>query len=303
VKKLKDLSGAMVVDFCGKAVKTIMGREDDFVSSSPCIIPMADGYLLNVRYVNYTIRPDGSYAFKHSDGKITTLNLLHWLNRDFRILKTQWIDKVQNESLRYQGVEDVKIFAHCDEILFCGTVENPANGNVAVGRGVLDLRDNKLTSTAWDSPTGNRCEKNWCYFHTPAGDLRMIYSWAPLTVADPTGENLTILSRNSNVPRIFKDLRGSSNGCLIGNEIWFLTHLVQYSTPRHYYHLLVVLDANTLTVKRHSILFKFHGDCIEYALGFVLEAERAIFTFSRMDRTSAVLTIPRATLESELFPA
>jgi len=301
-KKVKDLEGVKEYDFCGKVVKSIMGRDDDFVSSSPCIIPCADGYLINIRYVNYTIRPDGSYAFKHNDGKITTLNLLQWLNRDFRVQKSHWIDKVQDESLRYQGVEDVKIFAHLDQILFCGTVQNPSNGNVAVGHGVLDVRSECLTSTAWSSPNGRACEKNWCYFHNADGDLRMIYDWSPLTIADPSGDSLAIVTRDSNVPQIFKDLRGSSNGCLIDNEIWFLTHLVQYSTPRHYYHMIVVLDAKTLRVKRHSILFRFHGDCIEYALGFLVEVSRVVFSFSKMDRTSAVLTLPRETMEKELFP-
>lgn len=300
-KKVKDLEGAVTVDFCGKAVKRIMGRDDDFVSSSPCIIPCAQGYLLNVRYVNYTIRPDGSYAFKHTDGKITTLNLLHWLNRDFGVLKKKWIDSVQNEALRYQGVEDVKLFAHLDSVLFCGTVENPANGNVAMGHGELDLRSDRLTSTAWASPLGRRCEKNWCYYHTPAGELRLVYEWSPFTVAEPRADGINILTRNSDVPAIFKDLRGSSNGFTVGDEIWFLTHLVQYCVPRHYYHMIVVMDAKTLAFKRHSILFKFSGDCIEYSLGFIVETERVIFTYSTMDRTSTLLTVPRSVVEKELF--
>jgi glycosyltransferase involved in cell wall biosynthesis len=303
VKKLKELPGAKTIDFCGKAVKRIMGRDDDFVSSSPCIIPVADGYLLNVRYVNYTIRPDGSYAFKHNDGKITTLNLLQWLSRDFRVLKTQWIDAVQNESLRYQGVEDVKIFSHLDKILFCGTVENPENGNIAIGHGSIDLSSDRLTSYAWPSPNGRRCEKNWSYFHNSDGELRMVYEWNPLTIAEPGEKELKILSKNAAVPRVFRDLRGSSNGCLVGDEIWFLTHLVQYCTPRHYYHMIVVLDAKTLEFKRHSILFKFNGECIEYSLGFLVEASRVIFTYSTMDRTSTLLTLSRDSVEKELFPS
>jgi tetratricopeptide (TPR) repeat protein len=303
VKKLKDFKDVETVDFCGKAVKKIMGRDDEFVSSSPCIIPCAQGYLMNVRYVNYTIRPDGSYAFKHNDGKITTLNLLHWLNRDFRVLKKKWIDQVQNEALRYQGVEDVKLFAHCDELLFCGTVEDPSNGNVAVGHGAVDLKSDRLTSHAWPSPSGRRCEKNWCYFHTPEGELRIVYEWFPLTIAEPREDSISILKRVEGMPKIFKDLRGSSNGCTIGDEIWFLTHFVQYCTPRHYYHMIVVLDAKTLAFKRHSILFKFNGDCIEYSLGFLVEADRAIFTYSTMDRTSTLLTLPRTVMEQELFPA
>ena len=130
----------------------------------------------------------------------------------------------------------------------------------------------------------------------------MVYDWSPLTIADPRDDSLTVLSKNTEMPRIFKDLRGSSNGCTVGAEVWFLTHLVQYCTPRHYYHMIVVLDAKTLAVKRHSILFKFNGDCIEYSLGFLVETDRVIFTYSTMDRTSTLLTLPRDVMERELFP-
>jgi hypothetical protein len=217
-------------------------------------------------------------------------------------MKKHWIDKVQNTSLRYQGVEDVKIFAHLDSVLFCGTVENPENGNVCVGHGVLDFASDCLNSTAWSSPHGRRCEKNWSYFHNVDGELRMIYEWSPLTIAEPCEKDLKIISKKENMPRIFRDLRGSSNGCLVDNEVWFLTHLVQYSTPRHYYHIIVVLDAKTYEFKRHSILFKFSDECIEYSLGFLVEPSRVIFTYSSMDRTSILLTLPRNTFETELFP-
>ena len=308
VKKIAKFAGAKKYDFGGPVVKNIMGRDDDFISSSPCIIPTGEGYLMNVRYVNYKIRSDGGYDFKHSDTTISTLNLLHWLSRDFIVLKSKWFDKVQDESLLYQGVEDVKIFTHCDELLFCGTVQNPhcgcgAVGCVAVGHGVVDPKSDRLLSTAWKSPTGRECEKNWLYFHTGEGDLRMVYDWYPLTLADPSDPaELKILSKDTSVPPIFRDVRGSSNGCLVGNEIWFLTHLVQMCTPRHYYHMIVVLDANTLKVKRHSILFKFDGEGIEYSLGFVVEPDRCIFSYSTWDRTSAVLVLPRNVVEVELFP-
>ncbi len=131
----------------------------------------------------------------------------------------------------------------------------------------------------------------------------MVYDWSPLTIADPADPTeLKILSKDTAVPPIFRDVRGSSNGCLVGDEVWFLTHLVQYCTPRHYYHMIVVLDANTLKVKRHSILFKFDGEGIEYSLGFVVEPDRCIFSYSTWDRTSAVLVLPRGVVEAELFP-
>ena len=301
VKKLVQL-GATVYDFCGKVEKTIMGRMDSFTSSSPCILPHSDGYLLNVRYVNYTIRPDGGYDFQHNDGKITTLQKTYWLNSQFGVVKEHWIDTVQNEDLRYQGIEDVKVFSHCGELLVLGTVEDPANGNVAVGFGNYELNRNCLYTTPFLSPRGERCEKNWCYFHNLDGELRIVYKWSPFTVCVQDGNTIREISSNSSVPPIFKDLRGSSNGCIVGDEVWFLTHMVQYCTPRHYYHMIVVMDANTLAFKRHSILFKFHGECIEYGLGLIVEPTRIILSYSRMDRTSAVLTMERENVEKELFP-
>jgi hypothetical protein len=96
-------------------------------------------------------------------------------------------------------------------------------------------------------------------------------------------------------------VRGSSNGVRVGDEVWFLCHFVEYTVPRQYYHILVVCDAATLSYKRHSIAFKFHGDCIEYGLGLVVEAERVLISYSRMDRSSEVLVVGRDVVERELF--
>jgi hypothetical protein len=218
------------------------------------------------------------------------------------MVRSTWIDDVQDPELRYQGVEDVKVFAHCGDYLFLGTVEHPENGDICVGKGVYDWAKPCLQSVALRSPFGNRCEKNWCYFHTFAGELKMVYSWSPLRIGVLDEQDvLGGLSEDAEVPAFFRDLRGSSNGCLNGDEVWFLCHLVEYSTPRHYYHILVVLNARTLKFVRHSILFKFHSDCIEYALGLVVETDRVVMSYSRMDRTSAVLTLDRGIVERELF--
>jgi hypothetical protein len=88
----------------------------------------------------------------------------------------------------------------------------------------------------------------------------------------------------------------------VDGELWFLCHIANYTTPRTYYHILVVLDGTTLEVKRHSILFKFADESIEYALGLIVEPTQIHISFSRFDRTSAVLTMPRDVMESELFP-
>ena len=304
VKKLTKMEGVRTWDFGGEVDKVIDGWDDSYISSSPCIIPWKDnGYLLNVRYVNYRILGHGGYDFKNTMGKITTLNKTYVLGADMSVLCENWIDQVERPHLRYQGVEDVKMFQHGDELLFLGSVEDPDNGSIRVGHGTYTLDKDCLVSKPFQSPTGRSCEKNWCYFHDANDELRVMYDWSPLTVGKVVGDELELLTKDSAVPKFFRDLRGSSHGMRVGDEIWFLCHIANYTTPRTYYHLLVVLDAASLKLKRHSILFKFADESIEYALGLIVETDRILISFSRYDRTSAVLEMPRDLMERELFPA
>lgn len=300
-KKLIELKDIKEYTYTDKIICNIGGRDDNFTSSTPCIIAHSEGYLMNIRYVNYTIMNDGSYRFKNDDGKITTLNKVYWLNNNMEIIKSHIIDKVENETMRYQGVEDVKIFSHCGEILYLGTVQNPRNDRITIGGGKYALNCDKLISNVYESPNDRICEKNWCYYHNDNGELRVIYEWMPLTIAETNNNTLKILHKNMNMPPIFKDIRGSSNGFHYNDEIWFLCHLVHYSTPRNYYHIIVIFDKKTMEFKRHSILFKFRGDCIEYSLGLVVNKDNIIMSYSCMDRSSHIICIPQNVIEKELF--
>lgn len=301
VRKIADMAGVRIYDFGGKYEKTVGDRMDSFISSSPCILPWDNGYLLNVRYVNYIIQPNGSYAFKHTDGKITTLNQTLMLNKDLTLVGKHWLDEVDRPDLQYQGVEDVKVFNNNGELLFLGTVQHPTSYLVTVGAGAYDLSDSMLRLHAFNSPFERECEKNWCYFHDLQGVLRVMYDWAPLMFGHIEGQQLVIDGQHSSVPMFFRDVRGSTHGVRVGNELWFLCHIVNYTMPRGYYHLFVILDAERFSYKRHSTLFKFHGECIEYALGLVIEPERILISYSRMDRTSEVMSIPRHIVDNVLF--
>lgn len=299
-KKLKDHC-SRDIEFCGETVKSVMGRDDHFVSSTPCIIRHGEGYLMNICYVNHRIDDGGKYRFKHNDGKITTINKVVWLSNDLQVLRESWIDEVQNEHLRYQGVEDVRLFLHCGDLLFLGTTEDPACGRLTVGHGIYDPNRKALVSSPFKSPYERSCEKNWCYAHDADGRLRVVYEWSPLTIGEIHDGEFRILSRSPDVPDFFREVRGSSGGCSVGDEVWFVCHLARYTIPRWYYHILVVLDKD-LKYKRHSTLFKFHDDCIEFALGLVVEPDRLLISYSRMDRTAAVMEVPRDVVERELFP-
>jgi tetratricopeptide (TPR) repeat protein len=303
VKKIKSLAKKYIC-FNDKTEKEIMGVKDTFVSSSPCIISDGEGYRMNIRYVNYTIKDDGSYAFRLDDGKIRTLNKLVYLNKDLKVneSKSHWFDEVHNPELRYQGVEDVKLFVHKNKTYFSGTVED--NGVLRIGYGDYNSSKNVLTPTSLVSPNGRGCEKNWVFCSNLENDMKVIYEWSPLTIGEIGNDkaSLTNITKNEEVPDFFRDIRGSTNGVRVKDEVWFLCHLVQYCTPRKYYHIIVILDAKTLKYKKHSILFKFEEERIEYSLGMAVNPKEVIFSYSTMDRTSNVLVMTRNTVDEELFP-
>ena len=148
------------------------------------------------------------------------------------------------------------------------------------------------------------CEKNWT-FVTYKGETHMIYSWFPLKICNinKTTGNLDLVEERT-MPAIFKRARGSS--CASKHtakcskvENWFVVHLVSYEKPRYYYHMLVVLD-NNMDLLRYSAPFKFEGECIEYCIGLIVEAERVIIPYSTMDRTTKVAVYSKDYIDSKM---
>lgn len=301
VNKVSEFQGVRTHIFDGKMTATLDGRTMEFVSSTPCIFKLGDEYGMSVRYVNYRIEPGGGYTLNNDAGKIPSLYKYCILNRQFIILESHVFDNVQDPSLKYQGVEDVKVFPHRGKLLFMGTVEAGPD-LLTLGYGEYDTSRTMLTTLPFTSPNGRRCEKNWAYAHTANGELRVVYEWSPLTIGVPNDGKLDIVQKYTAVPSFFKDVRGSSHGCMVDDEIWFVCHIVHYGSPRHYYHILVVLHASDLSYKKHSIPFKFGGDPIEYCLGLVVESDKVLMSYSSMDRTSRIVEIPRALVADRLFP-
>ena len=208
------------------------------------------------------------------------------------------------DSCRIQGLEDVKIIYHCGILYFLATkeaAEKSADDNTTMImiHGLYDLSQNSLDYTEIKSPFQKICEKNWVFF-SHGDDLRVIYKWHPLTIGS-IKEDQFVIEQEQEMPPIFKYMRGSTNGYLYEGELWFVGHIVDYSTPRHYYHCLVILDAKTLVYKYHSELFTFQGEKIEYCLGLVIEKERILMTYSCWDRTAILAVYDRATLMQAIF--
>jgi len=261
-KKLIDLSNQLEY----KDVK--------FTSSSSSIIPMNDGYKLNVRYVNYYIDANGGYL--HCDKHVITVNKCLILDNRFDIISDKLID-VEFVDRRYIGIEDVKIFKD----KFIGTGFH-ANNRLGLSYGSYDDFTFKELKSGFNDKD---CEKNWCLYSNYC-DIGVVYEWYPLTLCK-INNNILEKEKEKQMPKMFKHLRGSTNGFSYKDEIWFVTHMVSYESPRHYYHVIVVFNKN-MELLRYSAPFKFEGEPIEYCLGIIVEDENVLMTYSTWDRTTKI---------------
>jgi len=241
-----------------------------FTSSSTSMIPFNHGYKLNIRYVNYNIETNGSY--KNCDQHIITLNKCVIMDLDFKTIEEKMMPTLF-DNRRYMGIEDVKMF----EDKFIGTGYH-ANNKLGMCYGTYDDFSYHELKSGF---TNHDCEKNWCLYSDG-----IVYQWYPLTLCKLNDLVLEKVSEKP-MPKFFRYIRGSTNGFSYKDEIWFVTHMVSYETPRHYYHVIVVLDAD-MNLVRYSYPFKFEGEPIEYCLGIVVEDENVILTYSTWDRTSKI---------------
>jgi hypothetical protein len=246
---------------------------------------------MNIRYVNYSITPSGSYL--DCDDHIITINKYVEMTKDFQIVNEKMID-VEFDGRRYIGIEDVRMFRDkFDKWIFTGTGMHKTN-HLGMMLGDYDPEQNILVSKEI-SPSfiQSDCEKNWVFAQVDGTngekeDL-IVYKWFPLLLCkiNDAKTHIDIVNTNENMPRIFQYARGSTNGSRYKNEIWFVIHLVSYESPRHYYHMLVVFD-KTMKLLRYSAPFVFEGESIEYCLGLIVEEERVLITHSAWDHSTNI---------------
>jgi hypothetical protein len=243
---------------------------------------------MNIRYVNYTINHSNGYYDIQGD-HIITINKCVEFTKNFKQLNDKLIS-TKYEKRRYIGVEDVRIFQKKDNsIVFSGTALRK-DDKLGISMGEYS-RDYYLDAQEYKTDFNNEdCEKNWVFVNYK-NQLHVVYGWYPLKLCKVNEDTKTIslVEENNKVPHYFSKFRGSSSGFEYRDEIWFVTHIVSYESPRHYYHAIVVFD-KSMNLKRYTAPFKFSGEPIEYCLSIIVEEDRVIIPYSTWD-SSTVLGI------------
>lgn len=286
----------------------------NFTSSTSSIIrnPYRSGYMLNVRLHNYTLT-DNSYCielpdnYTHDIKPTVTQNHLLLLNEDFDITSSYITPVTVSHSKKLIGVEDVRLFYSKQEnkICYIGTSSHDRN-DVSIVQGVFDYDTKKYSppTNITQSIKSTHCEKNWVYF-SHNNKTRILYSWAPFTVCDVNENNELQVVYKQNLPALFNHIRGSTCGVTFENEIWFVGHIVSHEGEdgrhRHYYDIIIVLDAITLKLVKSTPLFKYSEDRIQYTLGLIVESDKVILSYSTMDASSVVSVYDKQLFDSSMI--
>lgn len=297
-----------------KKIGNTLNIDSSLISSTPsiCVDPMVKSRLIvNLRYVNYRIGDKGEYINKEN---IVTKNVIAYID----ISKKEWRLESETE-LKYNpsydnlyvGLEDVRIMGHGGKLYFNAN-RGLGQGNMVIEHGLINLKSRSTLSHIIEIDGQHGIEKNWVMFEDVERELKMIYGWHPLRIGkiidhpeskiDDKNNPMKkfVVTNEIRTPAFFKWLRGSTNGQRVGDEIWFICHVVSYEDRRYYYHIIVALDAKTLTVRRYSRIFTFEKEKVEYTLGFIyLEDTRELLIgYSLMDRETKYISVHKDKVES-----
>jgi len=264
--------------------------------TSSSFLEHGDQQFLNVRYVNYRLTPEGLYMIYDSKGQIKTQNVLLRLTGYETMSSGALLSVVTdlptlNETI--QGLEDIRIYSEGEQIRFIATQQQFCEGGKnRMTLGTLDVSNSSLSGLRIiEPPWPTRCEKNWI----PVGQGRFIYQWYPFQIGVVQGNQLDILQTTA-TPAVFEKVRGSTTFHEIEEGLIGVVHWSEERKPRHYYHMLVLLDRVSLNPIRRSDPFVFGRIGIEFCIGMAVRGSEFQFWYSQHDRDPVWLVVPQTEL-------
>lgn len=248
--------------------------------------------VLNVRCVNYTLTPVGSYVINDPLGIIKTRNVLCVLDASMNIFMTT--DVRTNLPLSpiegaIEGLEDIRLFEWNGLLYYLATQRQWTGRNrMMMGLYGQDIRIGMVL----EPPTDTVCEKNWipCISDSAGVTLRFIYGWHPYSVGELVGNRLSIKT-SVELPGLFRLFKGSTVPVSYEGRLWCLVHYTIDGSPRKYYHVVVCLDEGTLMPTHWSRPFYFERVGVEYCTGMTVRDGVMYCWVSRHDKDPCLIEV------------
>jgi hypothetical protein len=265
----------------------------DYHPSSVSFFTYKDRPYHNVRFVNYSIdQRNGSYFMKEgswsTEHPVRTQNAV-WNGKTGLLMKDDSVHLPRIAGSRIRGLEDVRIAPDAaGDLRFYATQREYSEKNRIVS-GLYDMKTQSYRDCkVLEPPTETDCEKNWLPI---PGTNDILYAWYPLQIGQVRGSRLE-LTKTLETPWFFRHLRGSAVPFHVGSDLWVVVHFVEHSSPRKYFHAIVILNGETYIPHSISMPFTFKATGIEYCLGARATPDGIEFAVSSWDDNPFLTTVP-----------
>jgi hypothetical protein len=334
--------------------------DGSFLPGSACYLDFRGTHLLNTRFVNYWMYPNGYYRFYDPSMVIGNRNLVSAWDAQLRTavdfrevgatgacppLRLPPLPEGGKRPVS-EGLEDIRLYdggsQYAHPRFIATNVNYSASGRNRMVVGTYNVATCEFEDCVMVVPPdpASWCEKNWIpLLLLPQNDVNgepqehFIYKWSPLeigrlvpreaTVDNPTNETqLQIVRRFAVHTWMFSRLRGSTvfvdlpptflpaalrNETVASSDtspeyVVGLTHFSEEHSPRHYYHVMVVLEKRSGRPVRHSPVFYFDVLGIEFCIGLRVdeEAGQYLFWISRFDRDPLCVAVDKESISLNL---
>jgi len=192
-----------------------------------------------------------------------------------------------------QGLEDVRLYRGAVQqeyglltntevrptVKFIATnVDYSPNGKNNMVIGDYSVDDHTISNVQVVlPPVESWCEKNWIPISSALGEDLFIYKWSPFEVGrinpvsdgpvGPGGSLEIVVTHPVSAP-FFNKVRGSTTFVEREDGLLGVVHFSEDHNPRHYYHILVLLEKDSLRPLKYSNCFCFKSLGVEFCIGF-----------------------------------
>jgi len=292
--------------FMTTATDSLKLANDTFVKSTPSLILNGDNLIINIRYVNYKIDDYGNYINQSHIISKNAISVLNISEPIWKVIQEFELTYDNTHDGSYIGLEDIRLMIHNNSIIY--NANRGIENKITVEHGKISLIDKSTTCSGYPKIINHHnIEKNWVLL--PGNEIKIIYNWNPDLIIGVFQKSILeqdytfIETHRIPVPLFLKDLRGSTNGVVIHNDIWLICHTVSYEDRRYYYHIIIVLDKDSYQIKRYTTFFTFEGAQVEYTLGFVYleNSDELLIGYSLYDKCSKYMLVGRNQLENMMI--
>lgn len=274
--------------------------KDEYIPTSIGYVYYKGQHIINTRFVNYWLYPNGAYLIKDSENCIRTRNFCSLLNEQLEpeSFKEMIVTDISCGGGHIFGLEDIRLYENaCGELCFVATSINYSGilkNRIIQGRYNIESNTCEKCNVLIPPDPNSWCEKNWipvCH----NGEDKIIYKWFPFEVGvlkeNENGKQLEIIMSLQHKTPMFSNIRGSTPFIETADGFLGVVHFSYEGCPRHYYHALILLDKTDLRPIKYSEFFYFNNISVEFCIGFTQMDDKYYFWFSNFDREPELLII------------